>query len=73
MIRKKDPKEIVVAAPTASIDAIKLLSKEVDAIFCPNIRGGRRFAVAEAYRTWHDLTREDVLINIMKHGLLSRD
>jgi putative phosphoribosyl transferase len=73
MIRKKGPKEIVVAVPTASIDAVKLLSKEVDAIFCPNIRGGDRFAVAEAYRNWHDLTREDVLIDIMRHGLLSGD
>ena len=73
MIRKKEPKEVVVAVPTASADAVKLLSKEVDAIFCPNIRGGHRFAVAEAYRNWHDLTREDVLIEIMKHSLPSGD
>lgn len=73
MIRKKGPKEIVVAVPTASIDALKLLSKEVDAIFCPNIRSGDMFAVAEAYRNWHDLTKEDVLIAIMKHGFLSGD
>ena len=73
MVRRKEPKEIVIAAPTGSADAIKLLSKEADTIFCPNIRSGYSFAVADAYRNWYDLTKEDVLDALMKRGLSSGD
>ncbi|MGQ9781062.1 MAG: phosphoribosyltransferase [Nitrososphaeria archaeon] len=60
-IRKMDPREIIVAVPTASLDAVKLLEEESDAIICLNIRSGRFFAVAEAYINWHDLSDQDVL------------
>jgi len=73
MVRRKEPKEIVIAAPTGSADAIKLLSKEADTIFCPNIRSGYSFAVSDAYRNWYDLTKEDVLDALMKRGLSSGD
>jgi putative phosphoribosyl transferase len=73
MVRRKRPKEIVLAVPTASADAVLLLSREVDTIFCPNIRSDYRFAVAEAYRNWYDLSKEDVLAALMKHGFLSGD
>ena len=73
MVRRKGPKEIVIAVPTGSADAVKLLSREVDAIFCPNIRSGYSFAVSDAYRNWYDLTKEDVLDALMKRGLSSGD
>ena len=46
--------------PTASIGAIELLRPEVDEIVCLNIRTGPIFAVADAYKSWHDLTDEEV-------------
>ena len=58
-IRKREPKRIVVAAPTASINAVKLLSKEADDLLCLNIRSSPVFAVADAYQKWHDLTDEE--------------
>ncbi len=73
LVRRKEPKEIVIAVPTGSADAVELLSSEADVIFCPNIRSGYRFAVADAYRNWYDLSKDDVLAAIMKHGLLSGD
>ncbi len=60
-IIKKEHEKIVVAVPTASMSAIKLLTDEVDMIVCLNIRRGPVFAVADAYKNWYDLTDEDVI------------
>ena len=59
--RKRLPKNIVVAVPTASLGAIELLMSKVDKIVCLNIRSGPSFAVADAYENWYDLTDEEVL------------
>jgi predicted phosphoribosyltransferase len=32
----------------------------VDTIYCPNVRAGGAFAVAQAYRTWSDMTDEEI-------------
>jgi len=60
-VREKGAKEIVVAVPTASVNAIGLLRSSVDKIICLNIRTGPVFAVADAYRVWFDLEDEDVM------------
>ena len=60
-IEKKKPEKIVIAVPTASIGAIELLRPEVDEIVCLNIRSGPIFAVADAYKSWHDLTDGEVI------------
>lgn len=59
--RKRRPKKIVVAVPTAALGAVELLVPEVDEIACLNIRSGPSFAVADAYENWYDLTDEEVL------------
>lgn len=60
-IKKSSPARIIVAIPTASKNAIELVSPQVDEIFCLNIRETTIFAVAEAYQEWHDLNEEEVL------------
>jgi len=60
-IRRKSPKRIIVAVPTASSTAVELLADEVDELICLNIRGGPMFAVADAYLDWHDLSDEEVM------------
>jgi len=60
-LKKRSPEKIIIAAPTASTNAIEILEGEADYIICPNIRGGATFAVADAYREWHDLTEEEVI------------
>jgi putative phosphoribosyl transferase len=60
-VRERAPEKIIVAVPTASLGAIELLALEVDEIVCLNIRSKPSFAVAEAYKNWHDLTDEEVL------------
>jgi predicted phosphoribosyltransferase len=59
--RKRTPEKIIVAVPTASMGAIKLLAPEVNEIVCLNIRSGPVFAVADAYKNWYDLTDEEVI------------
>jgi putative phosphoribosyl transferase len=70
MVRRKEPSQIVVAVPTASLSTIELLGREVDMIVCPNIRTGHSFAVADAYENWYDLTREEVVGHLRERGLL---
>jgi predicted phosphoribosyltransferase len=60
-VRRKMPSQIIVAVPTAHESTIKRLANEVDLIVCSNIRNGHSFDVADAYRSWHDLSREEVV------------
>jgi putative phosphoribosyl transferase len=71
MVRRSKPERIVVAVPTASLDTIDLVAEEVDRIVCPNIRTGGYFAVADAYKKWHDFSREEVVDLLRKHKFLS--
>jgi putative phosphoribosyl transferase len=64
-VKERAPKKVIIAVPTASLDAIELLAPEVDEIVCLNIRSGLSFAVADAYANWYDLTDEEVT-NILK-------
>jgi putative phosphoribosyl transferase len=60
-VNQYDPSEILVAAPTASAQAVERISPLVNRIICPNIREGPYFAVAEAYENWYDLEPEEVI------------
>ena len=60
-VRRKNPKELVVAVPTSSLMAIEKIENFVDKIICLNIRKGPIFAVADAYEQWYDLEDEEVL------------
>jgi predicted phosphoribosyltransferase len=35
--------------------------EEVEAIYCPNLRSGLSFAVADAYERWSDLDEQEVI------------
>jgi putative phosphoribosyl transferase len=59
-LRKREPAEIVVAVPTAHDVSLRGLQPLADAIYCPNVRGGFSFAVADAYETWRDLEEDEV-------------
>ena len=60
-LRKMSLKKLVAAVPTGSKKTVEALAPEVDELFCLNVRSGPFFAVANAYRNWHDLTDEEVL------------
>jgi len=54
-LRKAGARSIVLAIPTAPEHTVQDLKALVEELYCPNVRGGRSFAVAEAYRRWHDV------------------
>ncbi len=49
-----------VAVPTGHRNAVERLAPLVTRLICANIRSGRSFAVADAYRTWKDVPEEEV-------------
>lgn len=67
-VKRLSPAKIIVAVPTASKNAIDLVAPYVDEIFCLNIRETSIFAVADAYKEWHDLTQEEVLKLLKKRN-----
>lgn len=64
-VRKYSPARITVAVPTASKNALELVSKHVDELVCLNVRDTAMFAVANAYKEWYDLDEREV-IEILK-------
>lgn len=60
-LRKSGAQEIILAVPTAHEESLQRVLEKVEAIYCPNIRGGSSFAVAEAYEDWRDLNEEEVV------------
>jgi len=63
-VRPRNPARVVVAVPTSSASSAALVSREADRVVCLNIRSGRTFAVADAYRVWYDLEDREVLAEL---------
>lgn len=59
-LRKKGVGKLVVAVPTAHLQALKKLTTQADEIYCANLRGGWGFAVADAYQNWYDISEYEV-------------
>ena len=59
-IRQQEPARILVAIPTGSLSAVRLVAEVADELICLNMRTTYSFAVADAYVHWHDLTDEEV-------------
>ncbi len=60
-LKKRGAGTISAAVPTGSANTVRELLEVVDELYCPNVRGGWSFAVADAYQNWYDLTEEEVL------------
>ena len=59
-VHKRNPARVIVAVPTASASSAVQVSRHADLLVCLNIRSGRTFAVADAYRNWYDLDDREV-------------
>lgn len=58
-VRHAGAGETVVAVPTGHEEAVEKMVRAGTGVCCANIRGGWRFAVADAYRDWYDVTEEE--------------
>ena len=61
-VRQAGAGEIVMAVPTAHRESIDWFARrrDVRSVYCPNIRGGPSFAVAQAYRHWTNMTDAEI-------------
>jgi len=59
--RRRRPREIVVAVPTASAGAVAKLEERADRVISGFTAHTPRFAVADAYRYWYDLDDDEVI------------
>jgi predicted phosphoribosyltransferase len=59
--RERQPSRVTVAVPTGHEATVERVMAEADRVVCLNVRGGFGFAVADAYRHWHDLCEEEVI------------
>ena len=58
-LRRAGARELIVAVPTGHEDSVRSLAEKVDIVCCPNIRGGRSFAVASVYQHWSDVSEAE--------------
>ena len=58
-LRNAGSAEVVIAVPTGHREAIERVAPRVEAIYCANVRSSRRFAVADAYQEWTDVSEEE--------------
>ena len=65
-LRKQGVAAIVVAVPTGHEVSLQALRKLADEVVCADIRGGPRFAVADAYEEWYDLSDDDVEVMLRR-------
>jgi len=65
-VRHRRPKEIVVAAPCASALAVKQLERVADKVVTCTMGFMPRFAVADFYRYWYDLSDDEVIRYLTK-------
>lgn len=59
--RNQGAREILVAVPTGHASSVIEIAALADRVICANVREGMRYAVAEAYELWSDVSEEEVL------------
>jgi predicted phosphoribosyltransferase len=67
-VRDAGPEQIIVAVPTAHTESVERIIEDIDCLYCCNLRGGVRFAVAAAYRNWRDLPLDEVKSLLEQYG-----
>ncbi|MBE9515405.1 MAG: phosphoribosyltransferase [Proteobacteria bacterium] len=60
-LHKQGVNSIIGAIPTAHQQSLTQMAQQLDRIYCANVRAGLRYAVAEAYEQWHDVSDEEVI------------
>jgi len=60
-LRRAGTTKVFVAVPTAHSESAETIVEEVEAIYCPNLRRGLSFAVADAYQQWSDVDEQEAV------------
>ena len=59
---------VIAAVPTGHLESVERLAARVHLLYCPNVRGGWRYAVADAYRAWSDVDEHEVVTILERYG-----
>lgn len=59
-LRKAGANRIIIAVPTANLNAVEFILPNVEEVYCANLRNEWAFAVADAYQHWSDVGEEEV-------------
>ncbi|HSH12796.1 MAG TPA: phosphoribosyltransferase family protein, partial [Desulfurivibrionaceae bacterium] len=60
-LREGKAARLVMAVPTALLDSLEKVGQLADEIYCANVLDFWPFAVANAYRHWRDLSRQEIV------------
>ena len=60
-LRQTGATKIILAVPTGHLESAQMILEGVESIYCPNLRSGASFAVADAYEQWDDLAEKEVI------------
>ena len=60
-LRQAGATNVILAVPTSHSESVETILEEVEAMYCPNLRSGLSFAVADAYEQWSDLDEQEVI------------
>jgi predicted phosphoribosyltransferase len=60
-LRRNGATNLTLAVPTAHSESVQVILEQVEAVYCPNLRSGLSFAVADAYERWSDLGEQEVI------------
>lgn len=59
--RNQGSSQVLVAVPTGHASSVAEIAGLADRVYCANVREGMRYAVADAYEVWSDVSEEEVL------------
>jgi putative phosphoribosyl transferase len=60
MVRKQEPRSLVLCVPVAPADSLETVASSFDEVYCLLVQETPPFAVASAYRDFHDLSDHEV-------------
>ncbi|MEF8889044.1 MAG: phosphoribosyltransferase family protein [Desulfohalobiaceae bacterium] len=60
-LREQGVGKLVLALPTAPLHSLESVAPQADMVYVVQIKERGAFAVAEAYRNWRDLSRQEVM------------
>ncbi len=72
-VREQGASQIILALPTAPRRSVEHVARFADAVYAVQIKDVLSFAVAEAYRSWHDLSRQEVVEMLRGASLFSAE
>ena len=60
-IKRRRPREVIAAVPVGSVTAVEQVSRIADRLVTVAVGVMPRFAIADFYRSWHDLSADEVV------------